>query len=92
MPEAVQHIARKIPAEQRLENRVRAMEKELGSLRTARERELKAHLHITCVCIGGILAVIITFIPYFDPLTHIVPALPFAPSVVQEILDRLIGL
>lgn len=76
----------------RVEGRLRTIEQDITMERTKRERQIKARIHITCVCVGGVLAIIVTFIPFFDPLAHIAPALPFAPSAVQELLDRIIGL
>ena len=92
------------PSTQNTERGTRKIESRRVEIRITRKREIpvkvpelppaddrvrrKVRTHIICVCIGGFLAILITYISG-GLIAHWAPFLPTIPNVVYEILDRI---
>ena len=53
----------------------------------------KFHIHVACVTFGVAIAVVISYIPITDKIfSHFVLGMPIMPSLVQEVIDRVLAL
>lgn len=51
-------------------------------------RKLKAHG--SCIAVGVVMAILVTYLPARWANPHVVAMVPAVPSLVQEVLDRLL--